>query len=185
MTPWNPYECKESDQRGLWTELGREAVGRTGVVKPAVTGVRRRPGASPLGPAGTARSQGTRGDGRLEAEGAVAAAALQLVNSGSLVKHTVNSTGLILWPSIPWGTFPRMHFTGCMQNQRPYCEPGALPWLFRGEGVLLQTADCPDTGSSSDSLFTGTGNRRVKTAWGYSVTLGFAPWFLALHFQNE
>lgn len=66
------------------------------MVKPAVTGVRRRPGASPLGPAGTARSQGTRGDGRLEAEGAVAAAALQLVNSGSLVKHTVNSTGLIL-----------------------------------------------------------------------------------------
>ena len=67
-----------------------------GVVKPAVTGVRRRPGASPLGPAGTAHPQGTRGDGSLEAEGAAAAPASQLVNSGSRVKHTMNSTGLIL-----------------------------------------------------------------------------------------
>lgn len=74
----------------MLTELSREAVGRTGVVKPAVTGVRRRPGASPLGPAGTARSQGTRGDGRLEAEGAVAAS--QSVNSGSLVENTMKPT---------------------------------------------------------------------------------------------
>ena len=102
-------------ERGVdWAQQG--GCGRMGVVKPAVTGVRRRPGASPLGPAGTARPQGTRGDGRLEAEGAAAAPASQLFNSGSLVKHTRNSTGLILWPSIPWGTFPRMHFTGCMQN---------------------------------------------------------------------
>lgn len=45
-----------------------------------------------LGPAGTARSQGTWGDSNLEAEGAAAAAAPQSVTSGSLVENTMNST---------------------------------------------------------------------------------------------
>lgn len=77
------------------------------MVKPAVTGVRRRqnPELPTLGPAGPARSQGTWGDGNLEAEGAAVAAASQSVNSGSLVENTVNPA---------WSNFMTICILGCI-----------------------------------------------------------------------